>query len=65
MMDQEGVDDQELVLPHPRLHQRGFVLHPMNEVIPNWIHPVTGLTVTEMLGKLPKDGPEVRKVTTA
>jgi hypothetical protein len=33
----------------------------MAEVAPNWIHPVTGLSVTEMLGRLPKNGPEVRK----
>lgn len=30
------------VLPHPRLFQRSFVLRPLNEICPNWRHPVTG-----------------------
>jgi 2-amino-4-hydroxy-6-hydroxymethyldihydropteridine diphosphokinase len=63
--DQEIIDAQELILPHPRLHERGFVLYPMAEVAPNWTHPLTGLTVTEMLDNLPKSGPVVHKVTNA
>ncbi|RYH03891.1 2-amino-4-hydroxy-6-hydroxymethyldihydropteridine diphosphokinase [Salipiger sp. IMCC34102] len=44
----------ELVLPHPRLQDRGFVLVPLAEIAPGWTHPVTGLTVTEMRDALPQ-----------
>lgn len=39
----------ELTLPHPRLHLRGFVLHPLAEVAPEWLHPVLGGTARELL----------------
>jgi 2-amino-4-hydroxy-6-hydroxymethyldihydropteridine diphosphokinase len=39
----------ELALPHPRLHLRGFVLHPLVEVVPEWPHPVLMRTARELL----------------
>jgi 2-amino-4-hydroxy-6-hydroxymethyldihydropteridine diphosphokinase len=44
----------ELTLPHPAMHERRFVLEPLNEIAPNWWHPRVGLTVAEMLARLPK-----------
>jgi 2-amino-4-hydroxy-6-hydroxymethyldihydropteridine diphosphokinase len=38
-----------LLLPHPRLHQRAFVLRPLADVSPDWRHPRSGRTVKEML----------------
>ena len=42
-----------LILPHPRLQDRGFVLAPLAEVAPDWRHPVTGFDVTQMRDALP------------
>lgn len=42
-----------LVLPHPRMHERAFVLVPLADVAPDWRHPVLGLTVAEMVRRLP------------
>ncbi|MDX1743122.1 MAG: 2-amino-4-hydroxy-6-hydroxymethyldihydropteridine diphosphokinase [Ruegeria sp.] len=52
---------QELILPHPRLQDRAFVLVPMADVAPDWRHPVSGCTVTEMLAELHAD--EIKAVT--
>jgi 2-amino-4-hydroxy-6-hydroxymethyldihydropteridine diphosphokinase len=41
-----------LVLPHPRLHERPFVLVPLAAVAPRWRHPVLGLTAAEMLARV-------------
>ena len=39
----------ELIVPHPRFHQRRFVLEPMVEIAPDVIHPVMGKTMRELL----------------
>ncbi|MBF9030800.1 2-amino-4-hydroxy-6-hydroxymethyldihydropteridine diphosphokinase [Rhodobacterales bacterium HKCCE3408] len=42
-----------LILPHPRLAERAFVLVPLAGIAPDWRHPVTGLTVRAMRDDLP------------
>ena len=43
-----------LILPHPRQHERAFVLGPLLEIAPEWCHPVLGLSVAQMFEALPK-----------
>ena len=45
----EIVDDPGLVVPHPRFRQRRFVLEPLAEIAADWIDPVTGRRVEELL----------------
>ncbi|MDO4191434.1 MAG: 2-amino-4-hydroxy-6-hydroxymethyldihydropteridine diphosphokinase [Bacteroidales bacterium] len=42
-----------LTLPHPRMHQRNFVLKPLCDVAPNWLHPVLKQTAKELLTNSP------------
>ena len=53
-----------LVLPHPRLHERAFVLVPLADVAPDWVHPVRGQTVAQMLAALdPSLRAEIHPIT--
>jgi 2-amino-4-hydroxy-6-hydroxymethyldihydropteridine diphosphokinase len=45
----EKRDTEFLILPHPRLHQRRFVLEPLAELCPNLVHPQLSLTIAELL----------------
>lgn len=45
----------DLILPHPRLQDRVFVLAPLFEIAPDWRHPVTGHTVAMMCDALPEN----------
>lgn len=51
---QKEIAPSELILPHPRLAERAFVLVPLLDVAPDWVHPVTGLSVQQMHDALPQ-----------
>ncbi|MCX7929724.1 MAG: 2-amino-4-hydroxy-6-hydroxymethyldihydropteridine diphosphokinase [Chlorobi bacterium] len=47
---------ETLIIPHPGATERAFVLLPASEIVPNWIHPVTGCTVAELALRVATDG---------
>ncbi|MCW3476150.1 2-amino-4-hydroxy-6-hydroxymethyldihydropteridine diphosphokinase [Limobrevibacterium gyesilva] len=52
-MDALVRDAPDPVLPHPRAHERAFVLAPLRDVAPDWVHPRLGRTAEELLAALP------------
>ena len=54
-LDQQKCETpDQLIVPHPRLQDRAFVLVPMADVAPDWRHPILGMSVRRMLQQLPR-----------
>lgn len=50
---QSQVAPDQLILPHPRMHERAFMLVPLADVAPTWVHPVLDLSVEDLLDACP------------
>jgi 2-amino-4-hydroxy-6-hydroxymethyldihydropteridine diphosphokinase len=49
------LDEPGLAVPHPRMHERRFVLEPLSQIAPNLVHPKLGKTIQALLDELPAE----------
>ena len=64
LLDYKGmiIDDcPELILPHPRMEKRAFVLLPLRDICPDWRSPLTGQNIPDLITWLPADQ-EIKKI---
>ena len=53
------IEEKNLIIPHPLMHLRRFVLVPLAQLAPNLVHPVLGRTISELLESIPEKGQDV------
>lgn len=52
--EDEIIEGDHLQIPHPRMHERAFVLYPLQEIAPQWSHPIMNKSVDECVRDMPK-----------
>ena len=50
--DDKIINKASLIIPHPRMDKRGFVLKPLAEIAPNWVHPSSGKHIGDLIEAL-------------
>ena len=50
----EIVENETLILPHPRLSERAFVIKPLAEIAPEWRHPILGIKIDKLINNVSK-----------
>lgn len=60
-IDNTIISNGKLILPHPHMQKRKFVLKPLAEIAPNWIHPISKQSVYELLDKC-TDNSRIRRL---
>ncbi len=63
LMGDTVIDETDVQVPHPRLHERAFVLVPLTLIAPDAIHPILGATMKELLARV--DSSSVRPFTSS
>jgi 2-amino-4-hydroxy-6-hydroxymethyldihydropteridine diphosphokinase len=61
LFDGEVINTKKLIIPHPAMHERRFVLEPLDEIARDLMHPVLKKTIHQLNEELPA-GQEVRKI---
>lgn len=56
LFGEEIIDAVDLIVPHPRMHERAFVMLPLAEIAPHLVHPMLRCTMSEIAGALPYQG---------
>jgi 2-amino-4-hydroxy-6-hydroxymethyldihydropteridine diphosphokinase len=62
LYDDLVLQHEDLIVPHPQLHQRAFVLVPLCDLAPDLCHPESGLSIRELLGLLPPSAEIIGRV---
>ena len=60
--DNSIIQTQKLIVPHKELHKRKFVLYPLEEIVPNYIHPILKKTVSRLKYSLKDNLQKIKKL---
>jgi 2-amino-4-hydroxy-6-hydroxymethyldihydropteridine diphosphokinase len=52
LYDQQVISNLDLIIPHPRMIDRAFVMIPLAEIAPNWMHPIANCSILELANQL-------------
>lgn len=59
-MENTIVDSEKLIIPHPRMHYRWFVIRPAQDIAPDAVHPIFGLTMNQLLQRIVEQRPKIQ-----
>jgi len=62
LFEDRVIREVDLVIPHPELEKRRFVLDPLSEIAPDLIHPVIEKTITELKEAMPTGEQAIKKL---